>query len=192
MNGTNDNTNDNTTPAIIPAIAPRIVYMTGYGGQHYKDPRSRTKAAALKQTVEAMDAVLFDIRFSPKSPAPCWQKKNLRELLGDRYRHVPSLGNKNYNNGREIEIVDMAAGVAEILEILACEKRVLLMCGCEDPMSCHRCTIACYLRDYVRPVRSVREVTNWGLHPQLLQERIHRAETEIALPFIGQLGKIDW
>ncbi|GIK40407.1 MAG: hypothetical protein BroJett011_42400 [Chloroflexota bacterium] len=114
-----------------------IVYTTGY---------SRRTPGQLRQIVMALEAVVFDIRFSPRSHRPAWwSKKALIELLGERYNHVGALGNKNYQSGGDIEIVDYETGRRLIEQS---ERPVILLCVCppENFRTCHRTIIAEQLR----------------------------------------------
>jgi uncharacterized protein (DUF488 family) len=109
------------------------VYTIGYSGR---------KPQHLLNLAERIDAVIYDIRFSPRSRVAMWNGKALGQAWGDRYRHVGTLGNKNYKGG-DIELVDYGAGKAAIA---ASPKPVLLMCVCHDPAICHRTFIARLLR----------------------------------------------
>ena len=99
--------------------------------------------AVRKALAECLDAIVFDVRFSPFSRNPEWSGKRLSALLGRRYRHVKALGNANYKNGGDIELVDFAGGLAMID---ASPKPVMLMCVCSKWHSCHRTVIAEKLR----------------------------------------------
>lgn len=106
------------------------VFTIGYGG---KTP------AQIKAIVDDLDAVLFDIRFSPRSRQPQWAKKNVAALVGvERYTHLKALGNVNYKGG-PIEFVDWEAGLQAIEQS---DKPVILMCVCKDRHTCHRTTAA--------------------------------------------------
>jgi uncharacterized protein (DUF488 family) len=105
------------------------VYTIGYGG--------RTPAQLLG-ILEELDAVLFDIRFSPASMNPQWSRKQLSQVLGPRYVHVQALGNANYRNGGEIKLVDFDLGRKTID---ASVRPVVLMCACRDFRTCHRSTV---------------------------------------------------
>ena len=48
------------------------IYMTGYGGKNIAD---------LKPMLDALDAVLIDIRFAPHSDILHWRKMYLKVLL---------------------------------------------------------------------------------------------------------------
>lgn len=90
----------------------------------------------LQALVEQLDAVVVDIRFSPRSRIPDWNGGRLQKLLGKRYRHLRALGNRNYKGG-PVEFVDLAAGVVEVGELLR-QQPVVLLCVCADVQRCHR------------------------------------------------------
>lgn len=85
---------------------------------------------------EYLDAVVVDIRFSPRSRIPDWTAGRLTKLLGERYRHLPALGNRNYKGG-PIEFVDLAEGVVMVGELLR-KRPVILLCACAEVQRCHR------------------------------------------------------
>ena len=103
------------------------LYTFGYSG---RTPHE------LQTLAEKLNAVVVDIRFSPRSRIPDWSGGRLQNLLGDRYRHLPSLGNRNYKGG-PIEFVDLEAGVVEVGELLR-QQPVILLCVCADVQRCHR------------------------------------------------------
>ena len=103
-----------------------IAYTTGYLGDRTR--KGDGKAARLAALVEEMDLILTDIRHVPWSQAPCWRKASLQQLLGDRYVHIPELGNATKRTG-QITIVDMEAGLDKVL---ALPKPPLLLCCCWD------------------------------------------------------------
>lgn len=110
------------------------IYTLGYSGR---------SPAEIKQLVDNLDAVLLDIRFSPRSRIPHWAGKNLRALLGEtRYQHLKALGNRNYKGG-PIALVDYEAGQAAITQA---KRPVILMCVCHDYHTCHRAVVAERLR----------------------------------------------
>lgn len=96
----------------------------------------------LERIVQALDAVLVDIRFAPYSRNPAFRKASLQAALGSRYVHLGAFGNRNYQGG-PVDIVDYEAGRAA-LEAL--ERPALLMCMCRDPAACHRFVIMERLR----------------------------------------------
>jgi uncharacterized protein (DUF488 family) len=109
-----------------------FIYTAGYHGR---------SSAGLKQLLEERDAVLVDIRLSPRSQFPEWQGAELRSLLGGRYLHVPELGNVNYaaRGTAEIKIADMDAGLRIVLGV---GKAVVLLCMCPRFERCHRRVVA--------------------------------------------------
>ena len=90
----------------------------------------------LQTLAEQLNAVVADIRFSPRSRLPDWSAGRLQKLLGDPYRHLPSLGNRNYKGG-PIEFVDLEGGVVEVGQLLR-QQPVILLCVCADVQRCHR------------------------------------------------------
>lgn len=90
----------------------------------------------LQALVEQLDAVVVDIRFSPRSRSPGWSAGRLQKLLEKRYRHLPALGNRNYKGG-PIEFVDLKTGVVEVGELLR-QQPVILLCVYADVQRCHR------------------------------------------------------
>lgn len=146
-----------------------IVYTTGYGGD--KTNRGDSKPGRLLQLAEELDAVIFDIRHVPWSKAPCWRKASMAAQFGDRYRHIPALGNRNYNGatGDGFDIVDLQYGICQILHS---EKPPLLLCACDLHDGCHRNYVAQFLKGYVD---DVRELTHWGSAGEGLRLRQHEA-----------------
>ncbi len=63
------------------------IYTTGYGGKNIAD---------LKPMLDALDAVLVDIRFVPHSDILHWRKTYLKVLLDWKYLHIPNLGNRTF------------------------------------------------------------------------------------------------
>ncbi|KPL72275.1 hypothetical protein ADN00_15790 [Ornatilinea apprima] len=102
--------------------------------------QSIKNSGVLIQLAEKMGAVVYDIRFSPKSSDPQWAGINLEITLGGRYIHLKELGNKNYKGG-PIELVDQSAGLEAVYSELQ-NRPVILMCGCWDREKCHRKTAA--------------------------------------------------
>lgn len=109
------------------------VYTTGYGDK---------KVGAIASLAKRYDAIVLDIRYSPRSRNPDWSKKRMKERMGERYIHVREFGNANYRGGA-IRIVDYDAGKAIIEQS---DKPAILVCVCKDAKICHRTTIARRLR----------------------------------------------
>ena len=103
------------------------LYTYGYSGRTSDE---------LQTLAEQLQAVVADIRFSPRSRIPDWSAGRLQKLLGDRYRHLPALGNQNYRGG-PVEFVDLATGVVEVGELLR-QQPVILLCVCAGAWRCHR------------------------------------------------------
>ena len=113
----------------------RQVYTLGYSGRQLDEIRAM---------VEEKEAILFDIRFSPRSRNPTWSEGNLRAAFGARYRHIRALGNANYR-GHSIRIQDFDAGLRAITES---GRPVILMCACKEYEHCHRRLVAERLREH--------------------------------------------
>jgi len=90
----------------------------------------------LQALAERLDALVVDIRFSPHSRNPDWSGGRLQQQLGERYYHLPALGNRNYQGG-PIAFVDLEAGVAAVGELLE-QRAVILLCACAEVRRCHR------------------------------------------------------
>ena len=120
------------------------LYTLGYAGLTPEQLR-----AAVVQDA----ATLLDIRLAARSPAPQWRKSALVQLLGERYQHVPALGNRNYRNGGPIQLADPEAALPVVQQALT-ERSVILLCGCADVATCHRREAARWLSPRLRvPVR---------------------------------------
>lgn len=112
-----------------------MIYTIGYQGKTPKE---------LLMIAEAVDGIIFDIRYKPYSSDIRFNRSKLEQYLGERYRHVKELGNVNYHGTyEEIEIKDLEKGI-EMIE--QSEKTVILMCGCWNYRTCHRRFIAERLR----------------------------------------------
>lgn len=90
----------------------------------------------LQDLAERLDALVVDIRFSPRSRNPDWSGGRLRKRLGGRYHHLPALGNRNYQGG-PIAFADLEAGVAAAGDLLE-QRAVILLCVCGELRRCHR------------------------------------------------------
>lgn len=93
----------------------------------------------LLQLIGKLDAIVIDVRFSPKSRGPQWRASNLQSQFGDRYIHIPELGNVNYKGG-PIKLLDEDSGLAK-LNLMAQSSSLVLMCVCSNRDTCHRLTI---------------------------------------------------
>ena len=107
-------------------------YTFGYAGQSVEVLQSR---------LDELGARVVDIRLSPCSRQPGWSKAELSEHLGERYRHVPALGNVNYKSGEPIQIANLELGLKILTAPIAAIPSVLL-CGCRHYAGCHRAVVA--------------------------------------------------
>lgn len=101
-------------------------------------------ASKLPEALKAIGGgMIVDIRIESMSPIPGWSGAALRQLLEDRYAHVPELGNKAKDSGR-IEILDMEGGISKLNRME--HWPLVLICTCRSPKSCHRSVVAEGLR----------------------------------------------
>jgi uncharacterized protein (DUF488 family) len=121
------------------------IFTTGYTGKDINE---------LKPMLADLDAMLIDIRFAPYSQVMHWRKVYLKALLGEKYRHIPNLGNRTYKENK-ISIQNLKLGIETILHL---PSNVVLMCACEKMENCHRRIIAEELRQ--TEVES-KEIVNW-------------------------------
>lgn len=119
------------------STAPKpTIYTIGYSGSTPQD---------IHKFVEELDAILVDIRYSPKSRQPQWNSGALYSTFPrGRYTWARSLGNRNYNNDGPIQLDDPDLGLA-LVRALTRSLSVILMCGCRDVRRCHRKVAAEYL-----------------------------------------------
>lgn len=110
-----------------------LLYTFGY---------SMPGAVSMIEQLVQLDVIINDIRFSPRSRVHRWRQPHLRNWLGDRYVHIPALGNIHYNDDQDIELADPTAGVPQVLQQLRTGKHVALMCVCKEHEECHRHAVA--------------------------------------------------
>lgn len=115
-------------------MQPITIYTLGYARWSIDDVES---------VVDTLEAVLVDVRRSPRTTKPGFDKPALEARFGNRYVHVPALGNDNYKGG-PIQIVDPERGRNEVRQL---NHPPILMCGCASPQQCHRSTVATLLAD---------------------------------------------
>jgi uncharacterized protein (DUF488 family) len=115
-------------------MAHQKIFTTGYTGKDFNE---------LKPLVEALEAMLIDIRFNPYSRIMHWRKIYLKSLLGEKYRHIPNLGNRTYQEDK-ITIQNLQLGVETILNL---PSNIILMCTCEKIEKCHRRLIVAELNN---------------------------------------------
>ena len=101
------------------------IFTTGYTGKDIND---------LKPMLQALDAILVDVRFAPFSQVLHWRQMYLKILLGKKYLHIPNLGNRTYKE-EKITIQNLKLGLETVLNL---EVNVVLMCACERVENCHR------------------------------------------------------
>lgn len=121
------------------------IYTTGYGGKNIAD---------LKPMLDALDAVLVDIRFVPHSDILHWRKTYLKVLLGKNYLHIANLGNRTFRENN-VTIQNLKLGIETVLSL---DKNTVLMCGCEKLENCHRLIIA---GELMKQGIETEEISEW-------------------------------
>ena len=120
-------------------------YTTSYAGKDIND---------LKPMLDALDAVLVDVRFSPTSEIMRWRQIYLKALLREKYHHVPQLGSRAFRDVRhQIQNLDLGIKI-----LVSFNTNAVLMCECADSKECHRLVIAEELR---RKGFDAEELENW-------------------------------
>jgi hypothetical protein len=99
------------------------------------------KAVELAQIADHLGAIVVDIRFQPHTRNPEFSLTHLQEVLGKSYIHIGELGNKNYKDEGEIQLVNAEVGIAKVHSLLA-EKSVILICACWKRLDCHRLVVS--------------------------------------------------
>jgi len=124
-------------------------YTTGYTGKAFEQ---------LPALLDFHDAILADIRFAPVSRHLQWTKNYLSLMLGDRYRHVAALGNRNYKtDGGAIQIHNLEIGIRLIQ---SWETNVILLCACAEPENCHRRIVK---NELEKRGCEVQEISDWNI-----------------------------
>jgi len=121
------------------------IFTTGYTTKDIND---------LRPLLDALDALLIDIRFAPYSQVLQWRQIYLKVLLGSKYLHIPNLGNRTFKE-EKITIQNLGLGLETVFSL---NKNVLLMCVCETAEKCHRRVITAELNK--RGIET-EEISNW-------------------------------
>lgn len=98
----------------------------------------------LKQLAGERGATVIDIRFSPRSRQPEWDKAALEKTFGgiaERYSHLPHFGNVNYKGGGPIKLNAPQTGKT-LIKYFLIERPVILLCACWNVETCHRKVVA--------------------------------------------------
>ena len=103
--------------------------------------------------IDDLEAILVDVRHSPHSTKPGFTQTDLQARFGDRYVHLRAFGNVNYKGG-PIELAAPEHGLRVVKELPA---PPVLMCGCQNPASCHRAVVADFLSGHLKvPIEHLR------------------------------------
>lgn len=132
------------------------IFTTGYTAKDIND---------LRPMLDALDAVLVDIRFAPYSQVLHWRQMYLKVLLGSKYLHIPNLGNRTYKEDK-ITIQNLQLGLETVFSL---NKNALLMCACETAEKCHRRVIIAELNK--RGIES-EEILTWKTRDAATQTKL--------------------
>ena len=112
------------------------VYTVGYAADG--------SAQRLEQVMNDPSVLLIDIRLVPRSRwFVQWNKKQLVQQWGNRYRHERRLGNVNYKNRRKpIELVDASGSIESLVALLQAGYSIVLLCAWVQYETCHRKLVA--------------------------------------------------
>ena len=130
------------------------IFTTGYTAKDINE---------LHPMLDALDAVLVDIRFVPYSQVLHWRQIYLKVLLGSKYLHIPNLGNRTYKEDK-ITIQNLGLGLETVFSL---NKNAVLMCACEKMENCHRRVISTELKK-----RSIEteEILSWKISDAAAQK----------------------
>lgn len=112
------------------------IYTLGYSGWKIED---------VARLVDRLDAILVDVRLSPRSRNPVFSGKRLTERFGDRYIWLRGFGNVNYRQpDAPVRLADFDGGLRRLCERMLQEDTndVILLCACRDVGVCHRKVVA--------------------------------------------------
>ena len=101
---------------------------------------------ALKIEAAHLAALVWDVRFCPRSQKPGWNKDEIARFLPNRYEWMFLLGNKNYKSDGPIELVNPAKVERRVGTILL-HSPIIFLCGCPKAETCHRSTAASYFAE---------------------------------------------
>jgi uncharacterized protein (DUF488 family) len=130
------------------APLPKIkYYTTSFAGKDIND---------LKPMLNALDAVLVDVRFTPTCEIMRWRQIYLKALLREKYHHLPHLGSRAFRGGKaKIQNLDLGIKI-----LISFNVNAVLMCECGDPKKCHRLLIA---QELWNKGFEAEELKNWKL-----------------------------
>jgi len=95
------------------------------------------KPHQIQTVVARYAALLVDIRFSPRSRVPHWERDALERLLGEQYLWERRLGNRNYQTAGDICLYEPDAAIAALTPRIE-QQPLILLCGCPRHETCHR------------------------------------------------------
>ena len=132
------------------------IFTTGYTAKDIND---------LRPMLDALEAVLVDIRFAPYSQVLHWRQIYLKVLLGSKYLHIPKLGNRTDKEDK-ITIQNLQLGLETVFSL---SKNAILMCACETAEKCHRRVIIAELKK--RNIET-EEILTWKTRDSSQQSKL--------------------
>lgn len=149
---------------LLPLDALHFRLLTHVGTLYPLGYRTKDADVYLQALMSDPRTLLVEARYTPfarNRPAWCrYGKQGLEQTWKERYHYYSNrtqgrgqenenwLGNKNYNTGGPIELVDCVEGLQHLLAPLMLGQNVIIVCGCpvSDYEGCHLSTIADGLR----------------------------------------------
>ncbi len=107
-----------------------VVYTAGY---------SAWEPEQLFSVARSLEAVIVDVRLSPRSRDPRWRLSKLAAMGGDDYLWVPELGNTNYREeDAPVRLSNVEDGVEKVRAVVEKGRSPVLLCACRRHVGCHR------------------------------------------------------
>ena len=107
----------------------KLIYLAGY---------SRQTLPTLSSAVNSLGVTMVDVRLTPVSRIPDFNRAALEAQFGARYVWLGEWGNLHHKSEqawKHIQIKDFEAGLARFEAI---DGPVMLLCACYDALKCHR------------------------------------------------------
>lgn len=122
-------------------MKPQSFYFTGY--------HKGWSLVHLEKVTRQNNLLVADIRLVPNSPNPDWRYSALEKALGERYRNIRGLGNRNYQTGFQVAYFDLAGGVDDLLAFTEGGQGTIILCACKAATTCHRTDLKARLENYL-------------------------------------------
>lgn len=113
------------------------LFTFGYSARDFAEFRSQ---------IARLDALVVDIRLSPRSRWREWTREHLEGALTTAYAHMGEFGNANYRSSGPVSLIAPERGIARV-EALTLGRPLVLLCACTRRNGCHRSDVAGILRE---------------------------------------------